>query len=66
MQRTAVDDGGQSVGAEQVAIADERGAERQVCLDLSGARAEGPDQQRPLRMGGGRVGVAPRSTSDCT
>ena len=30
VQRTAVDDGGQSVGAEQVAIADKGGAERQV------------------------------------
>jgi hypothetical protein len=56
MQSTAVDDGGQPVGAEQVTIADERGAERQVRLDLSGARAQGPHQQRPLRMGGGLVG----------
>ena len=41
VQPTAVDDGGQPVGAEQVAITDKGGAERQACLDLSGARAQG-------------------------
>jgi hypothetical protein len=58
VQRTAVDDSGQPVGAEQVAIADKGGAKRQVRLDSSGARAHGPHQTpaRPL-LKRGSVGV---------
>jgi hypothetical protein len=43
VQGTAVDDSRQPVGAEQVAIADQGGAERQVRLDRFCACAEGAD-----------------------
>jgi hypothetical protein len=48
VQGRAVNDCGQPVGAQQVAIAHNRGSQRQVSLDLIPARTKGTHQQSPL------------------